>query len=125
MSGCCHGRREGRREMVSGASDSFLDIGTLCDRARLSGTDPTIWKVQRLWVGFLKCAHQTVPHSFPVLLQLPMAQLEDALTRVPDLRPLLVAHVSSQPNIRSTIPRSTITLLGLAGAEAAAAEQQA
>ncbi|KAF9608576.1 hypothetical protein IFM89_010008 [Coptis chinensis] len=72
-----------------------------------------IWKMPKLWVGFLKCAYQTQPHSFRVLLQLPPQQLESALNRHANLRGPLAAH-SSQPNIRSSLPRSTLVVLGLA-----------
>ncbi|KAH6836652.1 HEAT repeat-containing protein [Perilla frutescens var. hirtella] len=71
-----------------------------------------IWKNPRQWVGFVKCAHVTLPDSFGVLLQLPAAQLENALNRIPALKAPLVEH-ASQPNIRSTLPRSTLVVLGL------------
>ncbi|XP_057808155.1 uncharacterized protein LOC131022653 isoform X2 [Salvia miltiorrhiza] len=71
-----------------------------------------IWKSPRQWVGFVKCAHVTLPDSFGVLLQLPAAQLENSLNRIPALKAPLVEH-ASQPNIRSTLPRSTLTVLGL------------
>ncbi|KAL1549131.1 hypothetical protein AAHA92_17267 [Salvia divinorum] len=71
-----------------------------------------IWKNPRQWVGFVKCAHVTLPDSFGVLLQLPAAQLENSLNRIPALKAPLVEH-ASQPNIRSTLPRSTLTVLGL------------
>ncbi|KAG1339102.1 putative symplekin [Cocos nucifera] len=66
-----------------------------------------IWKYPKLWVGFLKCAIQTKPQSFSVLLQ-----LENALIRNPMLRAPLAEH-ANQPNIRSTLPRSTLVVLGL------------
>eukprot|EP01018_Ginkgo_biloba_P004266 Gb_23976 [translate_table: standard] len=71
-----------------------------------------IWRLPKLWVGFLKCAYQTQPHSFHVLLQLPAAQLENALNKNPALRAPLVSH-ANQPNIRSTLPRSTLVVLGI------------
>nr|XP_029120291.1 uncharacterized protein LOC105044609 isoform X2 [Elaeis guineensis] len=71
-----------------------------------------IWKYPKLWVGFLKCAIQTKPQSFSVLLQLPAPQLENALIRNPMLRAPLAEH-ANQPNIRSTLPRSTLVVLGL------------
>ncbi|XAR50836.1 hypothetical protein NMG60_11005285 [Bertholletia excelsa] len=72
-----------------------------------------IWKYPKLWVGFLKCALLTRPHSFGVLLQLPPAQLENALNRTAALKAPLVAH-ASQPNIRSSLPRSVLAVLGIA-----------
>ncbi|XP_072995214.1 uncharacterized protein [Typha latifolia] len=71
-----------------------------------------VWKMPKLWVGFLKCAYQTQPHSFHALLQLPPPQLENALNRYSGLRVPLAAHVSQQ-NTRSSLPRQTLNLLGL------------
>ncbi|KAK9159079.1 hypothetical protein Scep_005653 [Stephania cephalantha] len=71
-----------------------------------------IWKYPKLWVGFLKCTQLTKPQSFGVLLQLPSAQLENALSRIPALKAPLIAH-ASQPNIRPTLPRSTLVVLGI------------
>ncbi|KAM7467970.1 hypothetical protein LguiB_015532 [Lonicera macranthoides] len=72
-----------------------------------------IWKYPKLWVGFLKCALLTKPQSFSVLLQLPPAQLENALNRTAALKAPLIAH-ANQPNIRASLPRSVLGVLGLA-----------
>ncbi|CAH9061330.1 unnamed protein product [Cuscuta europaea] len=72
-----------------------------------------IWKYPKLWVGFVKCAQLTKPHSFSVLLQLPAGQLENALNKVGALRGGLVAH-ASQPHIKSSLPRSVLAVLGIA-----------
>ncbi|KAI7997805.1 Symplekin [Camellia lanceoleosa] len=72
-----------------------------------------IWKYPKLWVGFLKCALLTKPQSFSVLLQLPPAQLENALNRTAALKAPLIVH-ASQPNIRSSLPRSVLVVLGIA-----------
>ncbi|CAN6200376.1 unnamed protein product [Urochloa humidicola] len=72
-----------------------------------------IWKYPKLWVGFLKCAILTKPQSYGVLLQLPAPQLENALNKNPALKAPLVEH-AEQPNVRSTLPRSTLVVLGLA-----------
>ncbi|KAF2306386.1 hypothetical protein GH714_017289 [Hevea brasiliensis] len=72
-----------------------------------------IWKYPKLWVGFLKCALLTKPQSFSVLLQLPPPQLENALNRTAALKAPLVAH-ASQPNIKSSLPRSILVVLGIA-----------
>lgn len=71
-----------------------------------------IWKMPKLWVGFLKCASQTQPHSFHVLLQLPPPQLESALNKYANLRGPLAAY-ANQPNTRSSLPRQTLKVLGL------------
>ncbi|XP_022745644.1 symplekin isoform X4 [Durio zibethinus] len=72
-----------------------------------------IWKYPKLWVGFLKCALLTKPQSFSVLLQLPPPQLENALNRTAALKAPLVAYASQQ-NIRASLPRSVLAVLGLA-----------
>ncbi|CAH8269709.1 unnamed protein product [Arabidopsis lyrata] len=71
-----------------------------------------IWKNPKLWVGFLKCTQTTQPQSYKVLLQLPPPQLGNALTKIPALRAPLTAH-ASQPEIQSSLPRSTLAVLGL------------
>uniref|UniRef100_A0A5B7B7R4 Symplekin n=1 Tax=Davidia involucrata TaxID=16924 RepID=A0A5B7B7R4_DAVIN len=71
-----------------------------------------IWKYPKLWVGFLKCALLTKPQSFSVLLQLPPAQLENALNRTAALKAPLIAHANQQ-NIRSSLPRSVLVVLGI------------
>ncbi|CAA0836287.1 HEAT repeat-containing protein [Striga hermonthica] len=82
-----------------------------------------IWKYPKLWVGFVKCALLTKPQSFGVLLQLPSAQLENALNRTPALKVPLTAH-ASQPNIRSSLPRSTQMVLGLVSEPQTSAQTQ-
>ncbi|KAH7847088.1 hypothetical protein Vadar_021712 [Vaccinium darrowii] len=72
-----------------------------------------IWRMPKLWVGFLKCVSQTQPHSFHVLLQLPPPQLESALNKYASLRGPLAAY-ARQPSIRTSLPRSVLVLLGLA-----------
>ncbi|KAI3732335.1 hypothetical protein L1987_63539 [Smallanthus sonchifolius] len=71
-----------------------------------------IWKNQKLWVGFLKCAQLTKPQSFSVLLQLPPSQLEIAMNKQPALKGPLVSY-ASQPDIRTSLPRSILVVLGI------------
>ncbi|CAI9116080.1 OLC1v1017137C5 [Oldenlandia corymbosa var. corymbosa] len=63
-----------------------------------------VWRMPKLWVGFLKCVSQTQPHSFPVLLQLPSPQLESALSKYPHLRGPL-ANYAGQPSVRNSLSR--------------------
>ncbi|ESW05883.1 hypothetical protein PHAVU_010G000700 [Phaseolus vulgaris] len=72
-----------------------------------------IWKYPKLWVGFLKCVQLTKPQSFGILLQLPPAQLENALNRISALKAPLIAH-ASQPDIQSKLPRAMLVVLGIA-----------
>uniref|UniRef100_A0A803NCL4 Symplekin C-terminal domain-containing protein n=1 Tax=Chenopodium quinoa TaxID=63459 RepID=A0A803NCL4_CHEQI len=82
-----------------------------------------IWKYPKLWVGFLKCAQLTQPHSFTLLLQLPQAQLEAALNKIPALKAPLAAH-ANQPNIKSSLPRSVLNVLGIASDSQAGSQSQ-
>ncbi|KAE8125934.1 hypothetical protein FH972_020695 [Carpinus fangiana] len=72
-----------------------------------------VWRMPKLWVGFLKCVSQTQPHSFDVLLQLPAPQLESSLNKHPKLRGPLASY-ARQPSVRTSVPRSTLAVLGLA-----------
>ncbi|KAL0678746.1 hypothetical protein Bca4012_006727 [Brassica carinata] len=67
-----------------------------------------IWRLPKLWPGFLKCVSQTQPHSFPVLLELPMPQLESIMKKFPDLRPSLIAY-ANQPTIRASLPKYVLS----------------
>ncbi|XP_027148564.1 symplekin isoform X1 [Coffea eugenioides] len=71
-----------------------------------------VWRMPKLWVGFLKCVSQTQPHSFRVLLQLPSPQLESALNKYAHLRGPLATY-ASQPSVRNSLTRSTLVLLNL------------
>ncbi|KAB2030374.1 hypothetical protein ES319_D05G227400v1 [Gossypium barbadense] len=72
-----------------------------------------VWRMPKLWVGFLKSVAQTQPHSFLVLLQLPPPQLESALNKYGSLRSSLAAY-ASQPTRKGSLPRSTLAVLHLA-----------
>ncbi|XP_022977156.1 uncharacterized protein LOC111477314 isoform X1 [Cucurbita maxima] len=71
-----------------------------------------VWRMPKLWFGFLKCAFETQPHSFRVLLQLPPPQLENALNKYVNLKGPLAAY-ASQPSTKSTLSRPTLVLLGI------------
>ncbi|XP_015697301.2 uncharacterized protein LOC102714049 isoform X2 [Oryza brachyantha] len=70
-----------------------------------------IWKMPKLWVGFLKLAYQTQPRSFDVILQLPPPQLEIALNKYPNLRSPLCSFVN-QRNMHNILPRQILKVLG-------------
>ncbi|KAM5575185.1 hypothetical protein ABKV19_014231 [Rosa sericea] len=71
-----------------------------------------VWRMPKLWVGFLKCASQTQPHSFHVLLQLPPPQLESALNKYTNVKGPLAAY-ASQASIKASLSRPTLAVLGL------------
>ncbi|KAJ6391399.1 hypothetical protein OIU77_025388 [Salix suchowensis] len=69
-----------------------------------------VWKMPKLWVGFLKCVSQTRPHSFHVLLQLPPSQLESALSKHANLRGPLATY-ANQANTKTSLPRLPFVML--------------
>ncbi|KAJ3670682.1 hypothetical protein LUZ60_008108 [Juncus effusus] len=71
-----------------------------------------IWRTPKLYAGFLKCVYQTQPHSFPVLLELPAPQLENVLTKHPNIKAPLASHVINK-NLHTSLPRQTLIVLGL------------
>ncbi|CAF3376193.1 unnamed protein product [Rotaria socialis] len=65
------------------------------------------WKQPRIWEGFIKCCEKTRPHSYPILLQLPPAQLKHVLQITSELRDGLVGHIRSMSSAQhSSIPSS-------------------
>lgn len=54
-----------------------------------------VWKQPKVWEGFVKCCERTQPQSFAVILQLPPAQLAEALRMASNLRAPLLAHVEA------------------------------
>lgn len=54
-----------------------------------------VWKQPKVWEGFVKCCERTQPQSFAVILQLPPAQLAEALRMASNLRTPLLAHVEA------------------------------
>ena len=77
-----------------------------------------VWKTNaKVWEGVLRCAKQLVPRSFSVYLQLPAAQLSEALTQAPDL----IGPLSSYANTDAVRPKiSGATFECLAAALSAA-----
>lgn len=70
-----------------------------------------IWKTDaRLWEGVLRCAKQLAPRSFAVYLQLPAAQLKEALSQSPDLTAPLRAYTAT-PAVRASVPGSVLAAL--------------
>lgn len=66
-----------------------------------------VWKNKLIWDGFIKCCSRLQPQSMGVLIQLPVAQLQDALTISPELKSPLyefamemnkhqISHISQQ-----------------------------
>ena len=51
-----------------------------------------VWKAPQLWQGFVRCCQQTAPESYPILLQLPAAQLGEVLEKVANLKSALAGH---------------------------------
>ncbi|KAJ8979540.1 hypothetical protein NQ317_017688 [Molorchus minor] len=54
-----------------------------------------VWKQKVVWEGFIKCCQRTKPQSFAVLMQLPPAQLTEALSICSELKEPLREHLLS------------------------------
>ncbi|KAH0952402.1 hypothetical protein HN011_010265 [Eciton burchellii] len=71
-----------------------------------------VWKQPKVWVGFVKCCERTQPQSFAVILQLPPAQLVEALRMANNLRAPLLAHVEAfTENQKAHIPQSIMDVI--------------
>ncbi|XP_046813403.1 symplekin [Vespa crabro] len=71
-----------------------------------------VWKQPKVWEGFVKCCERTKPQSFAVILQLPPAQLAEALKMAPNLRSPLLAHVEAfAENQKAHIPQSIMDVI--------------
>ncbi|XP_012251280.1 symplekin isoform X2 [Athalia rosae] len=71
-----------------------------------------VWKQHKVWEGFVKCCERTQPQSFSVILQLPPAQLAEALKMSPGLKAPLLAHVESfAENQKAHIPQSIMDVI--------------
>ncbi|EZA61337.1 Symplekin [Ooceraea biroi] len=71
-----------------------------------------VWKQPKVWVGFVKCCERTQPQSFAVILQLPAAQLAEALRMANNLRAPLLDHVEAfTENQKAHIPQSIMDVI--------------
>lgn len=71
-----------------------------------------VWRQKVVWEGFIKCCQRTKPQSFQVMLQLPPAQLSEALTVCPDIQRPLLEHVHALTDTqRAHIPASIMDVL--------------
>lgn len=71
-----------------------------------------MWKNKIVWEGFVKCCQRTQPQSFAVLMQLPSAQLIEALEMSPDLKEPLKEHLLNlTENQRAHVPSTVQEVL--------------
>ncbi|XP_018355047.1 PREDICTED: symplekin [Trachymyrmex septentrionalis] len=71
-----------------------------------------VWKQPKVWEGFVKCCERTQPQSFAVILQLPPAQLAEALRMASNLRAPLLTHVEAfAENQKAHIPQSIMDVI--------------
>ena len=76
-----------------------------------------IWKSPPLWTGFMKCTlrPEALPHSLPVILSLPKAQLLEVVGQQPNLREHLTSYAVTR---LAEVPAEALEALGLADEEA-------
>ena len=76
-----------------------------------------VWRTNaKAWEGVLRCAKLLVPRSYSVCLQLPVAQLREALTHSPDLVGPLSAYAFTEA-VRVRTSGATLDALHEAGEE--------
>jgi hypothetical protein len=63
-------------------------------------SEKRVWTDSVLWKGFLKCAATYQPHSYPVLLSLPLAQFTDVVSKNAALKRGLRAFVQQSQHVR-------------------------
>jgi hypothetical protein len=75
-----------------------------------------IWASPPLWTGFVKCVQrpEARPHSLPVILSLPSAQLLEVVAAEAGLREQLTAYAATH---LGDVPSEALEALGLAGEE--------
>jgi symplekin len=66
-----------------------------------------IWNDKSLWQGFIKCCKVTLPTSVPILLQLPVAQFEEAL-QVPAMADALLNYCKKN---KKQVPKQLLPLI--------------
>lgn len=57
-----------------------------------------IWKLPKIWEGFIKCCQLLKGVSHQILLQLPAAQLKEVFTQAPELKEHVSQHLQSNPS---------------------------
>lgn len=72
-----------------------------------------VWKSKLIWDGFVKCCQRLQPASMGVLIQLPAAQVQDALNICPDLKKPLLEYAQEMNKHQSS--HATQQILDLLG----------
>jgi len=71
-----------------------------------------VWRQPKVWQGFVKCCQMTKPQSFPVLLQLPVKQLENVFEISPEIKVPLIAHIETMtPHQRAHFSKTVLNYL--------------
>lgn len=67
-----------------------------------------VWKSKLIWDGFVKCCQKLQPQSMGVLIQLPAAQLQDALNICPELKSPLLEYAREMNKHQSSHATSQV-----------------
>lgn len=70
-----------------------------------------VWSQAQQWKGWVMCAKQLVPDSFPALLQLPTQQVGMALADMSNGVKLQLSQYAKAPSCPVAVPRTTLVLL--------------
>ena len=56
-----------------------------------------IWEHAKLWEGFMRCIKIVLPHSLPIVIQLPIEPFKDLVHKSVDLVPYIRQYIAQQP----------------------------
>lgn len=70
-----------------------------------------VWSQGQQWKGWVMCAKQLVPDSFPALLQLPTQQVGMALSEMSNGVKLQLSQYAKAPSCPVAVPRTTLVML--------------
>ncbi len=82
-----------------------------------------IWNDSTQWKGWVMCAQQAAPDSFPAWLQLPSALLERTLQGMPEAFPRQLAAYTFSPKCAQSVPKATMDVLQPFRPQAAPADE--
>ena len=73
----------------------------------------SVWTNEKLWDGFKLAVKMLAPKSFPVLVRLPVGELESILKQFPEMKAPLTGSLRQNATLARSVPRATLKSLGI------------